>query len=58
MEGHNEQVVVATFKLGLLKESQLRQSLTKRSPITQGELMERIKEFIKLEEDMGESEPR
>lgn len=58
VEGNNEHVAVATFKLGLPKENQLRQSLTKRPPITQGELMERIEEFIKLEEDMGIMEPR
>ena len=58
VEGSNEQVAVATFKLGLPRESQLRQSLTKWSPATQGGLMEWIKEFIKLEEDLGVSEPR
>ena len=58
VEGSNEQIAVATFKPGLPKESQLRQLLTKRSLSTQGELMERIEEFIKLEEDMGEPEPR
>ena len=58
VEGSNEQIAVAIFKLGLPKESQLRQSLVKRSPSTQGELMERIEEFIKLEEDMAAPKPR
>ena len=52
MEGNNKQVAVATFKFGLLRESQLRQSLMKRSPATQEELMDRIEEFLELKEDL------
>ena len=58
VEGSNEQVAMATFKLGLPRESQLRQFLMKRSPATQEELMERIEELIKLEEDLNVPEQR
>uniref|UniRef100_A0A2N9I8E4 Uncharacterized protein n=1 Tax=Fagus sylvatica TaxID=28930 RepID=A0A2N9I8E4_FAGSY len=55
IEGCGEDVAVPTFKLGLPIDSGLRQSLTKRPPSNMKKLMSRIEQFIRLEEDKGNS---
>jgi hypothetical protein len=49
----SEDVAVRTFKLGLPLEIGLRQSLTKRPATTLRKLMDRIEQFIRVEEDGG-----
>jgi hypothetical protein len=49
----SENVAVRTFKSGLPLETRLRQSLTKRPATTLRKLMDRIEQFIKVEEDGG-----
>ena len=51
MGGGNERVAASTFRLGLLEESDLRDSLTIRPPKGMHQLMRRIKEYNKLEDD-------
>jgi hypothetical protein len=55
IDGCGEDVAVPTFKLGLPVDSGLRQSLTKRPPSSMKKLMSRIEQFIRLEEDKGNS---
>uniref|UniRef100_A0A2N9F3Z9 Uncharacterized protein n=1 Tax=Fagus sylvatica TaxID=28930 RepID=A0A2N9F3Z9_FAGSY len=55
IDGCGEDVAVPTFKLGLPVDSGLRQSLTKRPPSNMKKLMSRIEQFIRLEEDKGNS---
>jgi hypothetical protein len=55
IEGCGEDVAVPTFKLGLPIDSGLRQSLTIRPPNNMKKLMSRIEQFIRLEEDKGNS---
>uniref|UniRef100_A0A2N9H7K0 Reverse transcriptase domain-containing protein n=1 Tax=Fagus sylvatica TaxID=28930 RepID=A0A2N9H7K0_FAGSY len=57
IDGCDEKVVVRTFKLGLLPDTGLRQSLTKRPAPTAGKLMHRIDQFIQVEEDGVFKEP-
>lgn len=49
--GGNEQVVANTFQVGLPKESELRYSLTMRPLEDMHQLMRRIKEYKRLEDD-------
>lgn len=49
--GGNEQVATSTFKLGLLKDSKLKDSLTMLPPKGMHQLMRRIEEFKRLEDD-------
>ena len=53
--GGNKQVAANTFKLGLPKESKLRGSLTMRPPENMHQLMRRIKEHKRLEDDKLQS---
>ena len=53
--GGNGQVAANTFKLGLLKESKLRDSLTIRPFENMHQLMRRIKEHKRLEDDRLQS---
>ncbi len=53
IDGCDEEVAVRTFKLGLLPITGLRQSLTKRPAPTVAKLMQRIDQFIWVEEDGG-----
>jgi hypothetical protein len=55
IDGCGEDVAILTFKLGLPIDSGLRQSLTKRPPSSMKKLMSRIEQFIRLEEDKGNS---
>ena len=47
----NEMVATSTFRLGLPKDSELRDSLTKRPPENIRQLMRRIEEYKRLEDD-------
>ena len=50
-EGGNEQVAASTFQLGFPEESELRDFLIMRSPADMHQLMRRIKEYKRLEDD-------
>ena len=49
--GGNEKIVASTFRMGLLENSKLRESLTKRPPEDMRQLMRRIEEYKRLEND-------
>ena len=49
--GGNEKVATSTFRLGLSKDSELRDSLTKRPPENIRQLMRCIEEYKRLEDD-------
>ena len=51
INGGNERITASTFKMGLLKDSNLRLSLTKRPPENMRQLMRRIEEYKHLEDD-------
>ncbi len=53
IDGCDEEVAVITFKLGLLPDTCLCQSLTKRPAPTVAKLMHKIDQFIRVEEDGG-----
>jgi hypothetical protein len=53
IDGCGEDMVVQTFKLGLPPSTGLRQSLTKHPPTNLKKLMDRIEQFIRVEEDGG-----
>jgi len=48
-------VAASTFRLGLLKDSELQDSLTMRPPENMRQLMRRIKEYKRLEDDRKQS---
>ena len=47
----NEKIVVSTFRLGLLEDSKLRESLRRRPPEDMRQLMMHIEEYKRLEDD-------
>ena len=47
----NEKIAVSTFKLGLLEDSELRESLRRRPPEDMRQLMMHIEEYKRLEDD-------
>ena len=49
--GDNERVIASTFRMGLPKDSGLRESLTKKPPEGIWQLMRRIEEYKRLEDD-------
>lgn len=49
--GGNEKVAASTFRLGLLEDLKLRVLLTKRPPKNMRQLMRRIEEYKRLEDD-------
>ena len=49
--GGNEKIAASTFRMGLPKDSELRESLTKRPPEDMRQLMRRIEEYKRLEDD-------
>ena len=49
--GGNEKVAASTFRLGLREDSELRDSLTIRSPENMRQLMRWIEEYKRLEDD-------
>ena len=53
IDGCGEDMAIRTFKLGLPPSTGLHQSLTKRPPTSLRKLMDRIEQFIRVEEDRG-----
>ena len=53
--GGHEKIAASTFRLGLPKDSKLRESLTRRPPKDMRQLMRRIEEYKKLEDDRQQS---
>ncbi|XP_050264193.1 uncharacterized protein LOC126708441 [Quercus robur] len=51
----NERVAASTFRMGLPEDSGLRESLTKKSPKSVRQLMRRIEEYKRLEDDQLQS---
>uniref|UniRef100_A0A2N9EE12 Reverse transcriptase domain-containing protein n=1 Tax=Fagus sylvatica TaxID=28930 RepID=A0A2N9EE12_FAGSY len=51
IDGRSEEVAIKAFKLGLPIDSGLRQSLVKRPPSSLVKLMNKIDQFVRLEED-------
>ena len=49
--GGSEKIAMSTFRMGLPKDSELRESLMKRPPEDMRQLMRRIKEYKPLEDD-------
>ena len=49
--GDNKRVAASTFRMGLLEDLGLRESLTKKPPEGMRQLMRRIKEYKRLEDD-------
>nr|XP_023899224.1 uncharacterized protein LOC112011063 [Quercus suber] len=49
--GGNEKIAASTFKMGLPEDSGLRESLTKKPPEDMRQLMRRIEEYKRLEDD-------
>ncbi|XP_023927698.1 uncharacterized protein LOC112039087 [Quercus suber] len=55
ISGGNEKIAASTFRMGLLDESGLRESLTKKPPEDMRQLMRRIEEYKRLEDDRIQS---
>ena len=53
--GGNKKVTASTFRMGLPKDSKLRESLTKRPPEDMRQLMRCIEEYKRLEDDRLQS---
>ena len=53
----NEEITINTFKLGLPIDSGLRRSLIKRPPTSLAKLMNKIDQYVRLEEDRKEAIP-
>ena len=55
IEACDEDIVVKTFRFGLNQDIKLRRSLTKRPPISMADLMTRLEEHIRVEDDSKSS---
>ncbi|XP_075658748.1 uncharacterized protein LOC142628557 [Castanea sativa] len=55
ISGGNENIAASTFRMGLPEESGLRESLTRRPPKDMRQLMRRIAEYKRLEDDRLQS---
>ena len=55
IDGGNEKIAASTFRMGLFENSILRESLTKRPPEDMRQLMRRIEEYKRLEDDWLQS---
>ena len=49
--GGNEKIAASTFRMGLLDDSKLRESLMRKPPDDMRQPMRRIKEYKRLEDD-------
>ena len=49
--GGNEKIAASTFRMGLLEDSELQESLTRRPPEDMRQLIRRIEEYKRLEAD-------
>ena len=47
----NEKITASTFRMGLLEDSELQESLTRRPPEDMRQLIRRIEEYKRLEAD-------
>ena len=55
INGGNEKIAASTFRMGLSEDSELRESLTRRPPEDMRQLMRRIEEYKRLEDDRLQS---
>ena len=55
IDSGNEKIAASTFRMGLPKNSELRESLTKRPPEDMRQLMRRIEEYKQLEDNRLQS---
>ena len=55
ISGGNEKISASTFRMGLLEDSELQESLTKRPPEDIRQLMRRIEEYKCLKDDRLQS---
>ncbi|XP_023929624.1 uncharacterized protein LOC112040929 [Quercus suber] len=53
--GGNEKIAASTFRMGLHEDSELRESLTKKPPEDMRQLMRRVEEYKRLEDDRLQS---
>ena len=53
--GDNERVTASTFRMGLLEDFELRESLTKKPPKGMQQLMRRFEEYKRLDDDRLQS---
>ena len=51
ISGDNERVAASTFRMGLPEDSGLKESLTKKPPEGMRQLIRRIEEYKRLEDD-------
>jgi hypothetical protein len=51
VEGCSEEIAVKKFKLGLAPSSELRQAFTRRPAKNMQDLMSRIEQYVRVEED-------
>ena len=51
ISGGNEKIAASTFRIGLPEDFELRESLMKRPPEDMRQLMRRIEEYKRLEDD-------
>jgi hypothetical protein len=51
IDAYDKDIVVKTFRFGLHEDSKLRKSFTKRPPISMAELMTRLEQHIRVEDD-------
>ena len=50
IDGGNDKIAASTFRMGLLEDSNLRESLTRKLPEDMWQLMRRIEEYKHLED--------
>ena len=53
--GSNEKIVARTFRMGLPEDSELWESLTRKPPEDMRQLMRRVEEYKRLEDDRLQS---
>ena len=53
--GGNKKIMASTFRMGLLEDFELRESLTRKPPKEMRQLMRRIEEYKRLEDDRLQS---
>ena len=56
ISGGNKKIVASTFRLGLLEDSELQESLTRKPPKDMGQLKRCIEEYKHLEDDRLQSQ--
>ena len=53
--GGNEKIAASTFRMGLPEDSELRESLTRKPPEDMRQLIRRVEEYKRLEDDRLQS---